>query len=376
MYTILFLGEPSDVQISNLKTNLRSVLGKMELDLERDFSFLVKHQLSDIKQTETSCVLYFGAEEKNDESVDDILRLGLPILTIASSLNVVSDEIPESLLNLNCLDYSDSGEDVLATSVLECLGLLHKQRRVFLSYKRNESRVTALQLYESLSARRFNVFLDTHSIGIGAKFQDELWHELCDSDVVVMLDTENYFDSRWTTAEFGKALSKRIPIIRVAWPSVPYNEVNRLAETFEINQDDFNADQTFSSKVLQDLCDKVERVRSKGHAVRRTNILSKVREAVEITGGKFNGVNSYSGCQIELIDGTGLIVFPSIGIPNSKSLHEAEYKSNGEKCAIIYDDVGILPEWQEHIDWLGEQVKNIRWLTAHQASWNFGGWNE
>lgn len=376
MYTILLFGDPSDAQILNLKSNLSNVLGEMELDIDRNFSFLVKSQLSDIKQTETCCALYFGTEEKNDEFVDDIVRLGLPILTIASNLNVVSDEIPESLLSLNCLDYSDNGEDVLATSVLECLGLLHKQRRVFLSYKRNESRVAALQLYESLSARKFTVFLDTHSIGVGAIFQDELWHELCDSDVVVMLDTENYFGSRWTTAEFGKALSKQVPIIRVAWPNVPQNDVNRLAETFEINQGDFNADQTFSSKVLQDICDKVERVRSKGHAVRRTNILSKVREAVEMTGGKFNGVNSHSGCQIDLIDGTNLIVYPSIGVPNSKSLHEAEHKSNGANCAVIYDDVGLLPAWQEHIDWLGGKVKNIRWLTVNRASWNFGGWNE
>jgi len=42
---------------------------------------------------------------------------------------------------------------------------LPAQRRVFVSYRRNESRDAAVQLFEELSARQFDVFLDTHSVG-------------------------------------------------------------------------------------------------------------------------------------------------------------------------------------------------------------------
>src|SRR5262249_25131364 len=57
----------------------------------------------------------------------------------------------------------------------------------------------------SMSARHFDVFLDTHSVSVAADFQAALWHRLCDSDVLVMLDTPDYFASRWTTAEWGRA---------------------------------------------------------------------------------------------------------------------------------------------------------------------------
>jgi TIR domain len=70
----------------------------------------------------------------------------------------------------------------------------------------------------SSSARLFDVFLDTHGIAPAEDFQTMLWHRLCDSDVLVMLDTPNYFGSRWTSAEFGRALAKGIAVLRVGWP--------------------------------------------------------------------------------------------------------------------------------------------------------------
>ena len=77
----------------------------------------------------------------------------------------------------------------LASAILECVGLMRRQRRVFLSYRSVESRAAALQLHDLLTARGFDVFLDTHVIRPGDPFQDVLWHRLCDSDVLIMLDT-------------------------------------------------------------------------------------------------------------------------------------------------------------------------------------------
>ena len=84
-----------------------------------------------------------------------------------SSLNNVSAELPECLRPINAMALAP-GDSSLAKPVgaaLQCLGLLPAQRRVFVSYRRNESRDAAVQLFEELSARQFDVFLDTHSVG-------------------------------------------------------------------------------------------------------------------------------------------------------------------------------------------------------------------
>src|SRR3546814_1834253 len=102
--------------------------------------------------------------------------------------------------------------------MLECVGLLRRQRRVFVSYRRVGSRAAALQLHDLLASRGFDVFLDTHDIRPGDTFQDVLLHRPVDSDVMVMHDTPTYFDSRWTRQDKGKASAEEVQVLRVIWP--------------------------------------------------------------------------------------------------------------------------------------------------------------
>lgn len=125
---------------------------------------------------------------------------------------------------------------------LQCLGLLPEQRRVFISYKRDDSRDVAVQLFEELSARQFDVFLDTHSVGVAVDFQAMLWHRLCDSDVVVMLDTPGFFDSRWSRAEWGRATDKHISILQVLWPGHKPSRFSALATSMPLAYGDLVGD--------------------------------------------------------------------------------------------------------------------------------------
>jgi len=150
-------------------------------------------------QQRSSAAIFFGGENPPLANVAKLLERGIPLLPIASDVNRVSEEIPELLRPLNCLAYTANGPQRVATALLECAGLLPRQRRVFVSYRRGEARDAALQLFDALSARLFDVFLDTHGIPPAEDFQTMLWHRLCDSDVLVMLDTPGYFESRWTS---------------------------------------------------------------------------------------------------------------------------------------------------------------------------------
>lgn len=170
---------------------------------------------------------------------------------------------------LNCLAYQVDGPQRVATALLECAGLLPRQRRVFVSYRRNESREAALQLFDVLSARHFDVFLDTHGIGPAEDFQAMLWHRLCDSDVLVMLDTPGYFESRWTSAEFGRALAKGISVLRVGWPNSTASARISTASRLDLDVSDIDAGTgRLTDDVVTRICFQIEALRSQSHAVR------------------------------------------------------------------------------------------------------------
>src|SRR5690606_5931770 len=157
-----------------------------------------------------------------------------------------------------------------ATALLECAGLLPRQRRVFLSYRRDEARGAALQLFDAIAARHFEVFLDTHGIAPGDDFQATLWHRLCDSDVLVMLDTPGYFSSRWTEAEFGRALAKSISVLRIGWPDVGASPRTLTASQLPLTKDEVNQDTgLLSEAAIRRVCEHLETVRSQSVAVRR-----------------------------------------------------------------------------------------------------------
>ncbi|HIF9118485.1 TPA: toll/interleukin-1 receptor domain-containing protein [Photobacterium damselae] len=308
-------------------------------------------------------------------SLPHLLRSGIPVVPVVSELDRIATEIPEILRPLNCLSYANLGVKRIATAFLECAGLLPKQRRVFVSYRRDEAREAALQMFDALSARHFEVFLDTHSIAPAEDFQTMLWHRLCDSDVLLMLDTPDYFNSRWTTAEFGRALAKGISVLRVGWPEAECSA--RLATASRVDLDTSELDVRsgrISEPAMERICFQLEEVRSKSHAVRTVNLVSNLRIGVENIGGDVIGMGSGRGIRVRLPDDRTVVVYPTVGVPNSTTMHEASINSPHESVAILYDHVGLHPKWLSHLDWLGQHIQATRWVKACEAGWQFADW--
>jgi hypothetical protein len=135
-----------------------------------------------------------------------------------------------------------------------------------------------LQLFDALSARVFEVFLDTYDIAPGVDFQAALWHRLCDSDVLVMLDTKTYFESRWTNAEFGRALAKGISVLRVAWPKIAASRRTSTASLVALKPTDIDKSTGhLSSRAIKQIGRQLEAVRSQSHAVRSLNLFSNLQ---------------------------------------------------------------------------------------------------
>jgi hypothetical protein len=375
LYELAVIGAPSDAQVDELEQLLSRAAGLFGLQLGKDIAWLVRPEAFTPSRQRAAAAIYFGGVDAPQGNLEWLLHHAVPVLPIASDSTKVREEIPKPLQPFNCLSYNEVGPERVATALLECVGLLPRQRRVFLSYKRDEARGAALQLFDALSSRMFDVFLDTHGIAPADDFQAVLWHRLCDSDVLVMLDTPNYFASRWTSAEFGRALAKGIAILRIGWPDSTPSIRTLTAARAEIVAEEIDAESgRLSEKALSRLCLQLESVRSQSLAVRGLNLVSNLRHAVETIGGSMNGVGSRREVSVQLADGRNIVMYPTVGVPTSITLHDATTNAAGRSAAVVYDHIGLHPNWLKHLEWLGSYVRTVRWIKSSEAAWDFADW--
>jgi TIR domain len=326
-------------------------------------------------------VVFLGGQDPSEQHLKFLLKNQVAILPVVSQFSQVDREIPKILRFLNCLSWREDGEIRVVSAVLEGLRLLPSQRRVFLSYRRSESRNAAVQLFEVLSARGFDVFLDTHEIPPAQDFQEVLWHRFREADLMLMLDTVSYFDSRWTKLEFGKALSKSLPILRLGWPGVRAS--NRLANTvtnITLKSEDLNEAGQIMEPMISTVVSTIEVLRSDGYAVRIQQIYNYIFEAVQKAQGRVLGIGKSQTVHVELVNQQQIYLHPTLGIPSSQDLYEvSQMQINGvfsKSRVVIYDDVGVREEYLDHLKWLLKQINDVQCCPMDHLHWRLPEWED
>ena len=376
LYEVAVLGDPTPEQIGELERGLLDAAAAYQLDYGVDLILQISPMRFAPPQRTTAVVVYFGSAGGGAKTVRGVLDpTSVTVIPVASTESSVAGEIPTELRFLNCHLTDSGGSDRLLSTVLECLGLLRRQRRVFLSYRRCEAREAALQLFDVLSARGYEVFLDTHGVARAVDFQEALWHKLCDVDVMVMLETPTYFTSRWTREEFGRALSKNIGVLRVQWPDTTPSKETQTCSRVEIVPHELDKSTgALAPEALERIADQLERFRSLSFAVRRISAMTQLVAAIESIHGQVLGVGPHSTMRVRLPGGDDLDVSPVIGVPDSTALHDAMRRANGQPSAVLYDHVGVLPSWNEHLEWLAKSIPKAYWIRSSQAAWDLAGW--
>ena len=209
------------------------------------------------------------------------------------------------------------------------LVFLRISRRIFISYKRDESSPVAIQLFEQLEKSGFDVFLDTHSVRPSEPFQDELWHRLADTDVVVLLNTPGFLKSNWTTQELAKANAMSIGILQLIWPSHKMERDAELSIPLYLTDDDFGNPKFKDEKsyltdgIISKIVSQVESLRSRCLASRQDNLISefisyanKLGKNASLQPERFITVKTSSGNEIEII--------PTVGVPQAFTYNQSE----------------------------------------------------
>jgi hypothetical protein len=375
LYQLAVLGAPTEVQLSTLSEGIAAALATFNLRLGHDVAWEVLPTTFKPHQLQPAAAVFFGGQPADIANLEELLERGVPILPVVSSVDQAHIELPAILQPLNYLSYLEAGAEAIATALLESVGLLRQHRRVFISYRRDEAAVVATQLFNVLSERQFDVFLDSQGTAPAEEVEALSWHRLYDSDVLLMLDTPDYFENRWTNAEFGRVLAKGISVMKVCWPDAANSLRSSTASVVQLSASDITPDSgRMAEDALANICQQLEEIRSQNHAVRSVNLISSIRIAIQAIGGKMLGMSAHKAVHLLLPNGEQLTVYPTVGVPVPFNLEEAYQYSPHHSVAVIYDPVGLHQEGLKHLDWLKTHVQAARWIKATEASAQFTKW--
>jgi hypothetical protein len=385
LYELAVLGAPTPQHRQALDRTLANMVGDFGLTLGDGVVVRGATTVDGRDPKAAFAAVYFGGarDPVSLAAAKALVRRSLPVIPVLTPDARFDDEIPDFLASANGIRINAADRDLreIAAALLECVGLLRRQRRAFVSYRRVEAGGAALQLHDRLAAHGFDVFLDTHAIRPGDPFQTVLWHRLCDSDVLLMLETPGYFDSRWTAAEFGRALAKEIHVLQVVWPGHVPARRSQYAEALQLESDDLVTPVGPLSDVAVDRIRlAVERLRSRSIAARHMSITGKLKAEAEGIGAIVEGVGAHRAISVVLPNGRRVWAYPAVGVPTADLFNDIADKAlrGGHDGApvLVYDHVGIDPRWRSHLEWLDTHIKVVRGLPVREAGWRLADWED
>jgi len=355
-----------------------------ELKLQSQFYQIVNREKFDqeYRSSQPTFTIYLGnksGEFKDLNMVKRILNDGNIILPLFT--DNFSSEIPNILENQNGLKYNFNELDKIVNLILESFGKLRNTRKVFVSYRRDESSSVAIQLYEALEKNNFDVFLDTHSIKQGEPFQDELWHRMTDCDVIVLLNTKSFLNSKWCKEEIAEASVKQIGVLQLVWPNHSLERMAEMSIPIKLKPKDFS-NSNFSDKNISKLVQsKVSQIVQQTESLRARNLAARQDRLITnfINTAKKYGKNMSIQPQRFITENISTnkkrIFIPSVGIPQSIDYNQSsELKSEinrfeVDEVYLIYDNVRIREKWIKHLEYLNKwlDVKTIK--TQEFESW-------
>ena len=321
--------------------------------------------------------LYFGNEKgcfKNLDLLEVLIKDASLILPIVNDLDQFTKSTPEILHNINGFKLSSRLDiELLVSSILEGLSLLRLSRRLFISYKRDESSSVAIQLFEQLEKNGFDVFLDTHSIKPGEPCQEELWHRMADTEVVVLLNTPGFLKSNWTTQELAQANAMSIGILQLIWPVHKLERDAELSVPFQLSDVDFgnhlfsDNKSYLSEDTISKIVNQVESLRSRSLASRQDNIITEFISAANKAGIKVD-LQPNKFITLQCSDGKELVIIPTVGVLKAFVYNQSEKlvsrikSTNVVEVYLLYDHRNIREKWLSHLDWLDNYlpVKTIK----------------
>ena len=380
IYQILLLGCNKEL-LPVVRSKLEKSLNDMQIT-DESYKFINTETFEEVSLgVNPTIALYFTSDVNSDKDINLISTLkkhSIFIIPIVDSFDNAGLLLPDSLKEINAARVVDKNDEEgimeVINHVLSNLGLLTKERNVFISYKRVDSQILAHQLYDKFLLAGYSVFLDTESLSAGVNFQKSLRHRLADSFVLVLLNSEHFFDkeSKWTLEEYHVAQSLQIGICSIMMPSVKVKRDLNFSDFLRLEPFDFtdNNIKILKEQKVNEIVLHVKSIYARLYESRKKALVNAFTENLRKNHISFS----------LQIDGSILIesskqrcrVIPLIGIPKSWDYYVSDIKrakGNGQPVYLLYNNQCILDEWLEHLSWL-ENKSGIRAINVNEnQSW-------
>lgn len=364
-YQLILIGSKSPL-IGHIEESLNRHIEELGI-LADSLLYIDQANFAEYKANAPTVCLYFGDNDgtfTNIDLLETLISDATLIIPLVDDLENFKASIPAQLHKINGYKLSNENDvESLVSLVLEGLSLLRLSRRLFISYKRDESSTVAIQLFEQFEKNGFDVFLDTHSVRPGEPFQDELWHRLADTDVVVLLNTPGFVNRHWTMQELAQANAMSVGILQLIWPGHNLELEAKLSIPYPLQNSDFGNDAYATPKeyLTKDTVDQivreVESLRARSLASRQDNIITEFLKGASHVGKEAN-LQPEKFILMNRPDGKELVFIPTVGVPQSFTYNQSEElikqvkKRKAETIYILYDHINIREKWIKHLSWL------------------------
>lgn len=299
-------------------------------------------------------LFYAQSEEDYYCQVEDlsILEYSLQVLPVIKDVKNCSKFIPEKIKSTNALELKDSDSiEKLKNFVLRYFGLLDVNRKIFISYKRDDCDGLAKRLYDELNKKNFVPFLDAYVIEPGVNFQEYLKHELSDSELMIFINSKNYGSSRWCREELTAASEMQVGIVQLCFDNsenVQESAFSRIVTLGNMRERDYDY-----NEAIPHIIDEIERYRAMGFELRRKNLVTLMRDRYQNVDFDVceNGllVSSEAKCAAYLMN----------RIPSSYDLQRVEtiMQNKGANLAdykkmVVFYGLYCRPDITQHHNWL------------------------
>lgn len=382
-YQLVVLGSRADLESDKIGEKLNDGFREFGLDPTTCLERIDEVHAGDVDWKAFPAAVWFGTDKNDPEPpiLADLLRRGAPVFPLLETTDGYQNRVPDCLCPINGRSWDD---DRVVGDLMSAFRLTRSQRQAFISYKRSDASVAAADIFDALSRRNYQVFLDAASVEAGVRFQDVLWDRLADIDLVVLLDTPNALNSTYVVEEITRIRRAGLGVVQVVWPGhaaspgVVGQTPIELDDLRDFENGDFGPLGSLKKSALDRIASEVEAVRIRSLGARRAKL---VEEFILFARQQFDVDVQPAGPIFLRTQGAApdeppqAIAVPRVGLVDALSLHTIlkellGYRDDGQWeqlqdlddllnrrfVGVVYDGTDMEAGRMEHVAWLNQSL--------------------
>jgi hypothetical protein len=279
------------------------------------------------------------------------------VLPVVDNLGRFRELVPAVLHPINGMEWTDdSAAERLARRALEELGIEERQRKAFITHKRDDGLMAAEQLFDHLSHHGFRPFVDRFSVPSGADIQARIADELEDYAFLLVLETPLAHESDWVFDEVDYALTHLMGLHIVRWPGdvevVPATSRLPRQQLVAADLTTVHGFDVLVPDALDRVLEEIEAAHAYSMVRRRRNLLRSVEDAAEAAGHPCTPLGAWR----LLVEEAGRrdVVEVTGRLPMVQDLHGLDRSvdaNDGDQGVLIHAARSLRPDRAELLNW-------------------------